>query len=90
MLPDYGIPDYVFSVADAGFVPRVAYFLRQQILKYEPLVESVRVLPGTLDGDAFTPGFSLDHGRVAIQVEFTVRGSNVPRNLTFPGWQLRA
>ena len=90
MLPDYGIPDYIFSIADAGFIPRVGYFLRQQMLKYEPLVDTVRVTVGSLAGDEFVPGFNLDAGRAALQVLFTVRGSNVPHNLVFPVWELRS
>lgn len=82
-------PDYVFATVDAGFIPRVAYFLRRQILTYEPLADEVRVAVGTLDGDEFAPGFSLDAGRAALSVAFTVRGSNVPRNLVFPSWELR-
>ena len=27
MLPDYGIPDFVFDVMDAGFTARMAYFV---------------------------------------------------------------
>ena len=46
MLPDYGIPDFVFDVMDAGFTARLAYFVEQQILKYEPLVASARVMIG--------------------------------------------
>jgi phage baseplate assembly protein W len=90
MLPDYGIPDYAFATADAGFVPRVAYLLRQQVLKYEPLVDELRVSAGGLDGDEFVPGLSLDAGRVALRVEFTVRGSKVPHSLVYPTWELRS
>lgn len=89
MMPDYGLPDFVFEVMDAGFVPRVAYFLRKQILAYEPLVEDVRVVVGSMDGDKFAPGFALDAGRAALRVEFKVRGSNLPRNLVYPVWELR-
>ncbi len=90
MLPDYGIPDFVFATADSGFVPRVAYALRQQVLKYEPLVDEVRVFVGALDGDEFAPGFTLDAGRAALRVEFTVRGSNVAHSLVYPAWTLRS
>src|SRR5215470_8860233 len=59
MLPDYGIPDFVFSVMDAGFTARVAYFVERQILRYEPLVATARARVGFLDdGDRFVPGFT--------------------------------
>jgi phage baseplate assembly protein W len=38
MMPDYGMPDFIFAVIDAGFGARVAWFIEQQIRKYEPLV----------------------------------------------------
>jgi phage baseplate assembly protein W len=87
MVPDYGIPDFVFSVVDAGFAARLAYFLEQQVLNYEPLVATITAQAGTLDdGGAFLMG--LGQGRVAISVTYTVRGSNTPLNLVYPVWQL--
>ena len=41
MMPDYGIPDFVFAVQDFSFAPRLAYYLQTQIEKYVPLVKSV-------------------------------------------------
>ncbi len=78
MIPDYGIPDFVFEVADAGFAARLAYFVEQQIGKYEPLVERVKV----------TGQSSIDQ-QAAIRVQYVERGSNTPRNLIFPLWELR-
>jgi len=89
MVPDYGIPDFVFAVMGPGFVPRLGYFLEQQIRKYEPLIDRVRVRAGTAAADVFTPGFSLEQQTAAIQIEFTERGSNTPRNLVYPKWRLR-
>jgi len=87
MVPDYGIPDFVFSVVDAGFGARLAYFLEQQIQNYEPLVDQVTAQFGSLDDDnAFVAG--LQQGRVVISVTYTVRGSNTPLNLVYPVWQL--
>src|SRR5436853_279838 len=71
MLPDYGIADYVFAVIDGGFVPRLAYELKTQIERYEPLVARAQV--------AQTP--QVDGAqRVALFITYTARGSNVPRN----------
>lgn len=89
MLPDYGIPDFAFSVLDAGFAARVAYFVEQQILRYEPLVATVRVTGGAVvDGTHFTPDLLADAHRAAISINYTVHGDNAPRNLVFPLWQL--
>jgi phage baseplate assembly protein W len=89
MVPDYGIPDFVFEVMDAGFSARLAYFLERQIRRYEPLVDRVSIRVGTLKGDKFAPGFTADEQLAAIEIEFTVRGSNTPRNLVYPTWELR-
>ena len=48
MVPDYGIPDFVFSVVDFGFAARVAYFVERAIRNYEPLVDQVKIKPGEL------------------------------------------
>jgi phage baseplate assembly protein W len=89
MLPDYGLPDFVFSVMDAGFTGRVSYFAELQIRSYEPLVDKVRVRAGFLVNDEFVPGFTEDQQIAAFEVMYTERGSNTPRNLVFPTWRLR-
>ncbi len=77
MMPDYGIPDFVFAVQDFGFAPRVAYHLESQILKYVPLAQSVRVKAETDES-----------GRAVVSVQyFEVGEINAPRNLVFPVWQ---
>ncbi|HEY6231358.1 MAG TPA: GPW/gp25 family protein [Pyrinomonadaceae bacterium] len=89
MVPDYGIPDFVFAVMGPGFVPRLGYFLEQQLRRYEPLIDSVRVRAGTAVEDVFTPGFAAEQQKAAIQIEYTERGSNTPRNLVYPTWRFR-
>jgi phage baseplate assembly protein W len=89
MLPDYGIPDFVFDVMDAGFTARVAYFVSLQIVNYEPLVDKVRVTIGSLTEEGeFIPGFNESQQRAAFRIVYTERGSNTTRNLVFPTWQL--
>jgi phage baseplate assembly protein W len=89
MLPDYGLPDYVFSVIDAGFAARFAYLVERQVKNYEPLVETVQVRAGSaVDDNTFD--LTLNPHRAAIQVIYTVRGRNVPFNLVYPVWRLRA
>ena len=89
MLPDYGMPDFVFSVMDAGFTGRLSYFAELQIRNYEPLVDQVKARAGFLMNDEFVPGFTEDQQIAAIEVTYTERGSNTPRNLVFPTWRLR-
>lgn len=102
MMPDYGIPDFVFSVMDAGFTARLGYFIVRQVQRYEPLVDKIRVKPGSIKegvvynpqlfstgGGAFIPGLVEDLGIAAVQIEFTERGSNTPHNLVYPTWRLR-
>jgi len=86
MVPDYGIPDFVFSVADFSFAARMGYFVGKQILNYDPLVEEVKITAGELTDEGFIAG--LAQGRVALHVAVRERGSNVWRNLVFPVWQL--
>lgn len=86
MVPDYGIPDFVFSVADFGFAARLAYFVERAIKNYEPLVDQVKITAGEMSDAGFIAGLS--QGRAALSVSYTIVGSNTPRNLVFPVWNL--
>lgn len=88
MLPDYGIPDFVFDVVDAGFTARLAFFVERQIDRYEPMVEDAAVSIGFLQDEQFISGFIEDQQIAAIQIEYKERGQTTPRNLVFPIWQL--
>src|SRR6266567_666987 len=74
MVPEYGIPDFVFSVVNFAFGARLGYFVEQQIKNYEPLVDKVTIKPGEMTDDGFITG--LAQGRVALSVTYTIRGSN--------------
>lgn len=89
MLPDYGMPDLVFSAIDPGFASRLAYYVEQQIKNYEPLVLSVKVRAGSIDEGGLFDTAS-DQQKAALQITFTVRGSNVPNSLVYPAWRLSA
>lgn len=89
MLPDFGIPDFVFDVMDAGFTARLGFYVAQQVKRYEPLVDSLKWKVGVLDESSFAAGFTADQQRAAIEITFTERGLNIPRNLVFPTWRLR-
>ena len=77
MLPAYGLPDYLFSVMDAGFAARLAYQLETQIQNYIPMVEKVSI-KNAVD----------EQGRAIVELSYSKRGSiESPKNLVFPVWQ---
>jgi phage baseplate assembly protein W len=90
MLPGYGIPDFVFSVINAGTAGRVKFFLEEQIRDYEPLIDKLEIKVGILDEGGFSPGISQDLNMLAVGIQFTVSGTNTQGNMTFPVWKLRA
>ncbi len=78
MMPDYGLDDYLFSVQDFSFAPRLAAHLEEQILKYVPLVKSVKVKAETDE-----------QGRAIISLQYFEVGEVVaPKNLVYPVWRL--
>ncbi|HEX8747376.1 MAG TPA: hypothetical protein VF717_09255 [Pyrinomonadaceae bacterium] len=89
LVPDYGTTDPAFQVADAGWLARLAYELEEQVKDYLPIISSISVRPGFLENGDFIQEFSLDQQRVALLIIYTIRGSNTPHNMVYPGWQLR-
>lgn len=78
MLPDYGIPDFVFSVVNFSFATRLAFILQEQIKRYVPLVKNVRVRSATDD-----------EGRAVVNISYEEVGRvQAPRNLVYPVWRL--
>jgi phage baseplate assembly protein W len=77
MRPEFGcgIHDYVFSPADAGTAGRIAYEVTISLERWEPRVDvvDVRVTPA-----------SADHSTLYVDIRYSVRGTNDPRNLVFP------
>ena len=84
MMPDYGLPDFVFAVIDRGFAARVRYHIEQQIKKYEPLVVRVNVSVGEMVNEVFVNNPVADDNHVIIHIQYIERGTNVPWNLVFP------
>lgn len=77
MLPDYGLPDLVFAVQDATFATRITFLLKEQILRYVPLVRDCKIKVNTLDS-----------GRAEIMVTYWEVGNvTAPYNLVFPVWR---
>ncbi|MFG1804897.1 GPW/gp25 family protein [Streptomyces sp. NPDC049040] len=77
MRPMFGcaIHDYVFAPADAATAGQLAYEVRMSLERWEPRIELAEVAV-TFD--------TADLGKLYIDVRYSVRGTNDPRNLVFP------
>jgi phage baseplate assembly protein W len=77
MRPEFGcrIHDYVFAPADATTAGLVAYEVRQSLLRWEPRIDVRDVI---VTPDPF------DSGVLLVDIRYTVRSTNDPRNLVFP------
>ena len=77
MRPEFGcaVHDYVFAPADAATAGDIAFAVRVALDRWEPRISLADVL---VHLDTATDGVLL------IEVQYTVRGTNDPRNLVFP------
>ncbi|GGG66543.1 hypothetical protein GCM10011374_33330 [Kocuria dechangensis] len=77
MRPEFGcaVHDYVFAPADAATAGDIAFAVRVALDRWEPRIGLEDVL---VHLDTATDGVLL------IEVQYTVRGTNDPRNLVFP------
>lgn len=77
MRPEFGcaIHDFVFPAVTGSTAGRIAYEVRRSIERWEPrvIVEDIEV---TTDPD--------EASTVYIDVQYSIRGTNDPRNLVFP------
>ena len=77
MRPEFGcrIHDYVFAPADATTAGLIAYEVRQSLLRWEPRIDVTDVI--------VTPD-PYDAGMLRVDLRYSVRSTNDPRNLVFP------
>ena len=77
MRPDFGcaLHDYVFAPADATTAGRIAYEVRVSLERWEPRVDVVDVTVDVGPDDA---------SMLYIDISYSLRGTNDPRNLVFP------
>jgi len=77
MRPEFGcaIHDLVFAPADAATAGQIAYEVRVALEQWEPRIELTDVVVGFQD---------VQRGTLLIDVRYTLRNSNDPRNLVFP------
>ncbi len=88
MLPNYGMPDFIFDVLNASFATRLAFYLEEQIRNYFPAIEIVSAEAGSLNGAQFTPNALAAIHTAAIRVRWTKHGEAVPQELIYPTWRL--
>jgi hypothetical protein len=77
MRPEFGcaIHDHVFAPADAATAGEIAYQVRRALERWEPRIDLDDVQVSFDGGDAST---------MYIDVRYSLRGANDPRNLVFP------
>ena len=77
MRPEFGcaVHDLVFAPADAATAGRIAYEVRAALERWEPRIALTDVIVQFDTGEG---------GKLLIDVRYTLRGSNDPRNLVFP------
>jgi len=78
MRPDFGcaLHDYVFAPADANTAGRVAEAVRVALERWEPRIDLTEVV--------VEPDADRNAARLIIDVSYSIRGTNDPRNLVFP------
>lgn len=81
MRPEFGcaIHDLAFAPADAATAGRIAYEVRVALERWEPRVNLEDVVIDFAE---------VDQGRLLIEIIYSVRGSNDPRNLVFPFYMI--
>ncbi|MEU7531742.1 GPW/gp25 family protein [Saccharothrix sp. NPDC042600] len=77
MRPEFGcaIHDLVFAPADAATAGRIAYEVRISLERWEPRITLADVSVGFDE---------VDQGTLLIDIRYSLRGANDPRNLVFP------
>lgn len=77
MRPEFGcaVHDYVFAPADAATAGDIAYAVRISLARWEPRIDVEDV---AVRFDA------ADRGVLYIDIAYSLRGENDPRNLVFP------
>ena len=77
MRPDFGcaIHDFIYAGADAATAAQIGFEVRASLKRWEPRID-VRDVTVTID--------EADRSLLYIDIRYTVRSTNDPRNLVFP------
>jgi phage baseplate assembly protein W len=83
MRPEFGcaIHDFVFAPVGGATPGRMAYEVRRSLERWEPRIDVDEVIVTTDPADTST---------VYIEIHYTIRGTNDPRNLVFPFYVIPA
>ena len=75
--PEFGcaIHDLVFAPADSTTAGQIAYEVRQSLERWEPRIDLTDVVVDFAE---------VDSGTLLIDIRYTLRNTNDPRNLVFP------
>ncbi|HTW99883.1 MAG TPA: GPW/gp25 family protein [Acidimicrobiales bacterium] len=77
MRPDFGcgIHDHVFASADATTAGLISYEVKRSLARWEPRIKV---------GDVIVSIDEITKSTMYIDIRYTIRGDNDPRNLVFP------
>ena len=77
MRPEFGcaIHDLVFAPADSTTAGQIAYEVRMSLERWEPRIDLTDVVVDFAEAD---------NGTLLIDIRYTLRNTNDPRNLVFP------
>ncbi|MET9626433.1 GPW/gp25 family protein [Lentzea sp. NPDC006480] len=77
MRPEFGcaIHDLVFAPADSSTAGQIAYEVRLSLERWEPRIDLTDVVIDFAEADS---------GTLLIDIHYTLRNTNDPRNLVFP------
>jgi phage baseplate assembly protein W len=77
MRPEFGcaIHDLVFAPADSTTAGQIAYEVRMSLERWEPRIDLTDVVVDFAEAG---------HGTLLIDIRYTLRNTNDPRNLVFP------
>lgn len=77
MRPDFGcgVHEYVFSPADNNTAGQLAYEVRNSLRRWEPRIDVNEIEVSFDDADSSI---------MYIDIRYSIRGTNDPRNLVFP------
>lgn len=77
MRPEFGcaIHDLVFAPADSTTAGQIAYEVRQSLERWEPRIDLTDVVVDFAE---------VSNGTLLIDIRYTLRNTNDPRNLVFP------
>ncbi|GAA1531943.1 GPW/gp25 family protein [Nocardioides humi] len=83
MRPEFGcaVHDFVFAPADAATAGDIAYAVRVALNRWEPRIEL---------GDVVVRFDAVDRGVLYVDIGYSLRGVNDPRNLVFPFYVIPA